>query len=117
VSNGLTFAEKVYLAAQGGARGRCIPCEKAKAQTDSLKAAGFTNVRLNAKPAVYNLDYYEKMLRQNAATGQAIADIRWGFVKDAKASTVLDYGSGVGFFRAHRPEEVTVDTFDINQNR
>jgi hypothetical protein len=72
---------------------------------------------------LYNLDYFELMLRQNAGTAELINKIRWKFIldyilkDDAFESDgfirVLDYGSGIGFFRDWRPEGVEVDTFDI----
>jgi hypothetical protein len=69
---------------------------------------------------IYNLDYFEKMLRQNSATAQEIAEKRWRFILDSSCNqeikTVLDYGSGVGWFRAFRPENIrTVHTFDIGK--
>lgn len=62
---------------------------------------------------MYNLDYYEKMLRQNSMTAEKICSIRWDFVKEVNPKIVLDYGCGVGWFRAFRPEETEVDTYDI----
>lgn len=61
----------------------------------------------------YDLDYWEIMLRQNSKTAEQISSIRWDFVKPANASTVLDFGSGVGWFRAFRPRGMTVFTYDI----
>lgn len=62
---------------------------------------------------MYDIHYWDKMLRQNSSTAESINKIRWNFVKQAKAKTVLDYGSGPGWFRAFRPEGVKVDTYDI----
>jgi len=62
---------------------------------------------------VYDLAYYERTLCLNSATAKDICEIRWQFVHEAKAKTVLDYGSGVGWFRAFRPFGVVVDTYDI----
>lgn len=62
---------------------------------------------------IYNLSYYEKTLRLNSKTAEKISDIRWDFVKCINPKLVLDYGSGVGWFRAFRPEGVEVDTYDI----
>jgi len=62
---------------------------------------------------MYNLEYYEKMLRQNSGTAEKINKIRWDFVAECNPKIVLDYGSGVGWFRAWRPEGVEVDTYDI----
>ena len=62
---------------------------------------------------MYNLAYYDKMLRNYSSTAQDICRIRWGWVKEANARTVLDYGSGVGYFRAFRPEGIEVDNYDV----
>lgn len=62
---------------------------------------------------MYNLDYYDKMLKNYSATASEICRIRWDWVKEANARTVLDYGSGVGYFRAFRPDGVEVDNFDV----
>lgn len=61
----------------------------------------------------YGLEYYEKMLRGYSASGEKIARIRWDFVSEIKPRVVLDYGSGVGWFRAWRPPGVEVDSYDI----
>ena len=65
----------------------------------------------------YDLEYYERTLRLNSGTAEAICRIRWEFVMPAitrcRAPVVLDYGSGVGWFRAWRPEGVIVDSYDI----
>lgn len=61
----------------------------------------------------YDTSYYFKMLRQYAKSGEIIANLRWDFVFDCKAHTVLDYGSGLGFFSACAPEDVHVDSYDI----
>lgn len=59
------------------------------------------------------LGYYENLLRMYSATAQRICNIRWDFILSyTKAKSVLDYGSGVGWFRAFRPEGVEVDTYD-----
>lgn len=62
---------------------------------------------------IYNLDYYEKMLRLNSSTAEKINAIRWEWVKEVNPKIVLDFGSGVGWFRAFRPDGVEVDTYDI----
>lgn len=71
---------------------------------------------------MYNLDYYEKMLREYSATAEQICRIRWEFIGDflgiggkGKGHTILDYGSGVGWFRAWKPrgKNVKVYSFDI----
>jgi hypothetical protein len=68
---------------------------------------------INNIKTMYNLNYFELMLRQNSKTAQDLCAIRWDFIKDAGAKLILDYGSGPGWFRAFRPEGVEVDTFDI----
>jgi len=35
------------------------------------------------------------------------------FVKSIDCKTVLDYGAGVGWFRAFRPQDVVVDSYDL----
>jgi len=62
----------------------------------------------------YNLNYWDKMIRQNSPTAKEINKIRWNFIKPVKPKSVLDYGSGCGFFRAFRPVGIECDTFDIN---
>lgn len=61
----------------------------------------------------YNLDYYENLLRQYSETAQSICQVRWDWIKRINPKTVLDYGCGVGWFRAYRPSGVEVDTYDI----
>jgi hypothetical protein len=61
----------------------------------------------------YDLEYFEKMLRQNSATAEEICRLRWNWVDFVHPKTVLDYGSGVGWFRAYRPSGVEVYTYDI----
>lgn len=63
----------------------------------------------------YDLEYYESMLRRHSATAEEICKIRWDFIGGINPKTVLDYGSGVGWFRAWRPEGVQVYTYDIAQ--
>jgi hypothetical protein len=62
---------------------------------------------------VYNLGYYEGMLKNYSMSAEKICEIRWDFVKEAEAKTVLDYGCGVGWFRAFRPNGLAVDSFDV----
>jgi hypothetical protein len=62
---------------------------------------------------MYDLEYFEKMLRLNSKTAEEICRIRWEWIACVKPATVLDFGSGVGWFRAHRPQGVEVYTFDI----
>jgi hypothetical protein len=68
------------------------------------------------QPIKYDLNYLENLLRIQARTGQLIAEIRWDFIdcKKNNIKTILDYGSGVGFFRAFRPEGIEVDNYDVN---
>ena len=64
----------------------------------------------------YDLKYYEKMLRQNSKTAEKICNIRWKFVDEVLTkndNVVLDYGSGVGWFKAFAPDKASVDTHDI----
>lgn len=53
------------------------------------------------------------MLRLNSQTAEEINVIRWKFIAEIKPKTVLDYGSGIGWFRAYRPEGVNVYSYDI----
>jgi len=62
---------------------------------------------------IYNLEYYEHMLRIYSKTAEQICKIRWNFIKEIKLLTILDYGSGVGWFRAYRPKDIEVDSYDI----
>lgn len=66
-----------------------------------------------AKESVYNLGYFEGMLKNYSETAKRICTIRWEFVAEANAKTVLDYGSGVGWFRAFRPNGLAVDSYDV----
>lgn len=60
----------------------------------------------------YNLDYWEHMLRHYAKTGEQIARIRWQWIESLEPRTVLDYGCGLSFFRAYRPQGIEVFTYD-----
>jgi hypothetical protein len=62
---------------------------------------------------LYDLEYYYKMLKNNSLTSKAISTIRWEFIAETNPRVVLDYGTGVGFFVAFKPENVTVDSYDI----
>ena len=64
---------------------------------------------------MYKIEYYEHMLRLYGATGEKIAKIRWHFVRDVRPSVVLDYGAGLGWFRAMRPMGLDVDSFDLDE--
>lgn len=60
---------------------------------------------------MYNLDYFENMLRMYSKSAEEICKIRWEFIGEAKS--VLDYGCGCGWFRAFRPQGVEVDSYDV----
>ena len=62
---------------------------------------------------MYNIQYFYNMLRMYSPTAKQICDIRWKFVADVQATTVLDYGSGCGFFKAFSPDGIDVDTYDL----
>jgi len=62
---------------------------------------------------MYDYEYFYNMLRMYSPTAKEICRIRWEFVKDAEAKTVLDYGSGCGFFKAFAPRDIKVDTTDL----
>jgi len=61
----------------------------------------------------YKIPYWDVMLKQNTDSAKFINAIRWHFVKEANPKIVLDYGSGVGWFRTFAPKGVEVDTYDI----
>ena len=61
----------------------------------------------------YNIEYYEKMLREYSATAEQISRLRWAWIKDINPKTVLDYGCGCGWFRAWRPSGIEVYSYDI----
>lgn len=61
----------------------------------------------------YDIDYYYNLLRMQTEYAQRISEIRWEFVRGCGAKIVLDYGCGVGFFKAFAPDGVNVDTYDI----
>jgi hypothetical protein len=63
----------------------------------------------------YDLEYFELMLRQNSKTAEEICQIRWKWIEQINPKIVLDYGSGVGWFRAWRPQGVEVFTYDIGK--
>jgi hypothetical protein len=64
---------------------------------------------------MYDLSYYEKMLREYSGTAEKICKTRWEWVKEVGAHSVLDYGSGVGWFRAWRPNGAEVESYDIGK--
>lgn len=61
----------------------------------------------------YDINYYENMLLTYAGTAEQISRIRWDWISEVNPKTVLDYGSGVGWFRALRPKGILVDSFDV----
>ena len=61
----------------------------------------------------YDVDYFYNMLRMYNKTAEHICKIRWDFVKATKPMSVLDFGSGCGFFKAFAPDWIHVDTYDI----
>jgi len=61
----------------------------------------------------YDIEYYENMLRNYSKTAEQISEVRWRFISQLNPKTVLDYGSGVGWFRAFRPAGVSVWSYDI----
>jgi hypothetical protein len=61
----------------------------------------------------YDIEYFETMLRINSPTAKEINAIRWDWIKDVHAKTILDFGSGIGFFRAFRNNGAVVDTYDV----
>lgn len=63
----------------------------------------------------YDLNYYEHTLIKMSATAEDICKRRWDFIECAKAVRILDYGCGVGWFRAFRPKDnLVVDSYDIS---
>jgi len=62
---------------------------------------------------MYDINYYEKMLREYSGTAEHISKIRWDWISDDNPKSVLDYGSGIGWFRAWRPSGVEVYSYDI----
>lgn len=61
----------------------------------------------------YDIEYFENTLRLNSKTAEEISHIRWDWIKEISPHTVLDYGSGAGWFRAYRPNGVKVCSYDI----
>jgi len=62
---------------------------------------------------MYDIDYYENLLRIYSKTAEDICRIRWEWLASVNPKTVLDYGSGVGWFRAYRPPGVSVHSYDL----
>lgn len=63
--------------------------------------------------SLYDIEYYENMLRNYSKTAEEICTIRWKWIEELNPKIVLDYGSGVGWFRAYRPKGVEVYSYDI----
>jgi len=63
----------------------------------------------------YDIEYFERMLRLNSSTAEEISKIRWDWIEQVDPKIVLDYGSGVGWFRAWRPKGVEVFSYDIGE--
>lgn len=61
----------------------------------------------------YDVSYFYNMLRMYNKTAEHICKVRWDFVKEVNPKSVLDYGSGVGFFKAFAPDGIHVDTYDV----
>jgi len=61
----------------------------------------------------YDLKYYDKTLRLNSKTAEHISKIRWAWLSDIPHNKVLDYGCGVGWFRAWKPEQTKVWSYDV----
>ena len=61
----------------------------------------------------YDTAYFEHMLEMYAGSGRKVNEIRWQFLKQLEPKLVLDYGCGCNMFDLYRPEEVTVDSYDI----
>jgi len=61
----------------------------------------------------YDLEYYENMLRSYSKTAEQIAKMRWKWIEELDPYIVLDYGSGVGWFRAWRPKGIEVLSYDV----
>lgn len=63
----------------------------------------------------YGLNYFEHTLRKMSTTAEDITKRRWTFIRCTLAKSILDYGSGVPWFRAYRPDKnIIVDTYDIS---
>lgn len=61
----------------------------------------------------YDLDYFYGMLRTYSRTAEFICKVRWDFVASVFPKTVLDFGSGCGFFKAFAPKGIEVDNIDV----
>lgn len=61
----------------------------------------------------YNTKYYEGLLENCAGTAKQIADVRWKFVEEVDAKTILDYGCGCNFLTIFAPDGTDVDSYDV----
>lgn len=61
----------------------------------------------------YNSDYFEHMIHVNSGSAKKLFQVRWDFVADVNAHTVLDFGCGCNFLSIFQPHGVDVDSFDI----
>lgn len=61
----------------------------------------------------YDSDYYENLLHMYAGSAKEIAQVRWGWVSEVCATTILDYGAGLNFITIFAPAGTDIDSFDI----
>jgi len=67
----------------------------------------------------YDASYYYNLLKIHTHTAKAICQVRWDFILqlmpefERRHPLVLDYGCGVGWFAAFKPDNFEVDTYDI----
>lgn len=61
----------------------------------------------------YDAAYLENMLHMYSGSAGKIAQIRWGFVKEAEAQSVLDFGCGCNFMTIFAPDGTDIDSYDI----
>ena len=94
-----------------------IPFEKAKKQKkDIIGECQYKEEKVSENPKIkYDIEYNENMLREYSKSAEKISKIRWDFIADIEPKRVLDYGSGVGWFRAWRPKNIEVFSFDIGK--
>ncbi len=76
--------------------------------------------------ADYTREFYEKfpflqrtqLYYQNPASNQTIIELHtvaWELIKQVKAKSVLDIGSGAGFIRLGKPQDVELDLSDTKE--
>lgn len=61
----------------------------------------------------YGQEYYDGLLKQYSKTAADINHVRWLWVQESSPSRILDFGCGIGWFRAYAPAGYDVDTFDL----